>query len=130
MMIAYREVWNLRFWGPVEGAVSWVVAAEVGQTGMIIELSYVEHGLEEGNQPAGRRPLPGSWRDSSEGNPWVGKFPWRRKWKPTPVFLPGESHGQRSLVGYSPQGCKELGTTERPYLLTYLLTYLEKCMTP
>ena len=35
-------------------------------------------------------------------NPWVGKTPWRRKWQPTPVFLPGESHGQRSLVGYSP----------------------------
>ena len=37
-------------------------------------------------------------------DPWVGKIPWRRKWQPTPVFLPGESHGQRSLVGYSPWG--------------------------
>ena len=35
-------------------------------------------------------------------DPWVGKIPCRRAWKPTPVFLPGESHGQRSLVGYSP----------------------------
>ena len=43
---------------------------------------------------------------------WVGKIPWRRKWQPTPVFLPRESHGQRSLAGYSPQGCKELDTTE------------------
>ena len=33
---------------------------------------------------------------------WVGKIPWRRTWQPTPAFLPGESHGQRSLVGYSP----------------------------
>ena len=33
-------------------------------------------------------------------NPWVGKILWRRKWQPNPVFLPGESHGQRSLVGY------------------------------
>ena len=33
--------------------------------------------------------------------PWVGKVPWRRKWQPTPVFSPGKSHGQRSLVGYS-----------------------------
>ena len=39
-------------------------------------------------------------------DPWVGKIPWRRAWQPTPVFLPGESHGQRSLVGYSPQGGK------------------------
>ena len=35
-------------------------------------------------------------------DPWVGKIPWSRKWQPTPVFLPGESHGQRSLVGSSP----------------------------
>ena len=42
---------------------------------------------------------------------------WRRKWQPIPVFLPGESHGQRSLLGYSPQGRKESGTTERPYLI-------------
>jgi len=37
----------------------------------------------------------------------VGKIPWRRKWQPTPVFLSGKSRGQRSLVGYSPLGCKE-----------------------
>ena len=42
---------------------------------------------------------------------WVGKIPWRRKWQPIPVFLPGESHGQRSLVGYSPRGCRESHTT-------------------
>ena len=45
-------------------------------------------------------------------DPWVGKIPWRRKRRPTPVFLPGEFHGQRSLAGYSPWGCKELDTTE------------------
>ena len=43
---------------------------------------------------------------------WVRKIPWRRKWQPTPVFLPGESHGQRSVVGYSPWGHKESDTTE------------------
>ena len=40
-----------------------------------------------------------------------GKIPWRRKWQPTPVFLPGKSHGQRNLAGYSPWGRKELDTT-------------------
>ena len=45
------------------------------------------------------------------GDSRVGKIPWRRKWQPTPVFLPGESHGQRSLVGYSPWGHKESDTT-------------------
>ena len=44
-------------------------------------------------------------------NLWVRKILWRRKWPPTPVFLPGKSHGQRSLMGYSPWGCKELDTT-------------------
>ena len=37
-------------------------------------------------------------------DPWVGKIPWRRAWQPTAVFLPEESHGQRSLAGYSPWG--------------------------
>ena len=50
-------------------------------------------------------------------NPWVGKIPWRRKWQPTPVFLPGESHGQRSLVGYSSRGRKESDTNERLHSL-------------
>ena len=42
------------------------------------------------------------WFDS-----WVGTIPWRKKWQPTPVSLPGKSHGQGSLVGYKPWGCKE-----------------------
>ncbi|XDA81174.1 hypothetical protein R6Z07F_011148 [Ovis aries] len=57
-------------------------------------------------------------------NPWVGKIPWRRKWQPTPVLLPGKSHGRRSLAGYSPWGCKESGRTERlhfDFLLNFLL---------
>ena len=45
-------------------------------------------------------------------DPWVGTIPWNRKWRPTPLFLPGEPHGQRSLVGYSPQGHKESDMTE------------------
>ena len=40
-------------------------------------------------------------------NPWVRKISWRRKWQSTPVLLPGKSHGQKSLVGYSPWGCKD-----------------------
>ena len=45
-------------------------------------------------------------------NPWVRKISWRRKWQPIPVFLPEESHGERSLAGYSPWGCKEWDMTE------------------
>ena len=47
-----------------------------------------------------------------ESDPWVGKVPWRRARLPTPVFLPGESHGQGSLAGYSPWGHNELDMTE------------------
>ena len=54
--------------------------------------------------------LPAMWE------PWVQPLgqedPWGREWQPNPVFLPGEFHGQRSLVGYSPWGCKESDTTE------------------
>ena len=46
-------------------------------------------------------------------NPWIRKIPWRREWLTTLVFLPGESHGQRSLVGYSPWGHKESDMTEQ-----------------
>ena len=46
-------------------------------------------------------------------NPWVGKIPWRMKWKPTPVFLPGKSHGQRSLADYIVYGVTESDVTER-----------------
>ena len=46
-------------------------------------------------------------------DPWVGKIPWRRAWQPTPVSLPGESHGQRGLAGYSPRGHTESDKTER-----------------
>ena len=45
-------------------------------------------------------------------DPWVGKIPCRRKWQPTPVFLPVKAHGQRSLVGYSPKCWKESDMTE------------------
>ena len=46
-------------------------------------------------------------------HPWVGKIPWKREWQLTPIFVPGESHGQKkSLVGYSPWGHKESDMTE------------------
>ena len=44
-------------------------------------------------------------------DPWVWKIPWRRKWQPTPVLLPGKSHGERSMAGYSPWGGKKLSNS-------------------
>ena len=56
-----------------------------------------------------------------------GKIPWRRKWQPTPVFLPGEAHGRRSLVGYSLPGSKESDTTERLHFHFHLKTLEANC---
>ena len=50
--------------------------------------------------------------ETQKFNSWVRKILWRRKWQPTPVFLPGISHGLRNLAGYSEWGHKELDTTE------------------
>ena len=55
-------------------------------------------------------------------DPWVGKTSWRREWLPIPVFLPGEFHRQRSLVGYSPQSCKESDTIEQLKLSLFFPT--------
>ena len=55
-------------------------------------------------------------------NPWVGEILWRRKWQPTPVFLPGKFHGWRSLAGHSPWSRKELKTTERACTHTHTHT--------
>ena len=55
-------------------------------------------------------------------SPWVGEIPWSRKWQPTPVFLPGKFHGQRSLVGYSPWGRKESDMTEHTHTHTHTHT--------
>ena len=82
------------------------------------------------NQAASRDVTParlsGSWGEESQDcflifsvsipsfELWVGNIPWRRVWQPTPVFLPGESQGHRSLAGYSPWGRTESDITERP----------------
>ena len=80
---------------------------EPGFPPLLLETSLVAHTVK--HLPTMRRP---------GFNPWVGRISWRRKWQPTPLFLPGESHGQRSLVGYSPWGHKELDTTERLHFLS------------
>ena len=55
-------------------------------------------------------------------DPGIGKIPWRRKWQPTPVSLPGKFHGQRSLAGYSPWGHKESDTNEQLHFHCSLLS--------
>ena len=64
--------------------------------------------------PVVKKPPTNAGDMSRRFDPWVGKIPWRRSWQPTPVFWPGESHGQKSLAGYRlrVQGRKESDTTK------------------
>ena len=56
-------------------------------------------------------------------DPWVGKILWRRKWQPTPVLLPEKSHRQRSLAGYSTEGCQESESTEHARIVVKVTSY-------
>ena len=69
---------------------------------------------------SGKEPICQCRRPRRRGfSPWVEKIPWRRKWQLTPGFLSGQSHGQRSLVGYRPRGCKESGMTKVTYSIAH-----------
>ena len=57
--------------------------------------------------------------DTRDAGPWVGKVLWNQQWLPTPVILPGESHGQRNLPGYRPMCLKESDTTEATRMYTH-----------
>ena len=65
----------------------------------------------------------GGWLD-----PCFGEILWRREWLPTPVFLPGKFHGQRSLTGYSPWGHKESDMTEQLTLSVSPFSYINVCI--
>ena len=80
-----------------------------------------------------------SWKLYTEKNhfsdTWVIKHNtyykiWKRKWQPTPVLLPGKSHGQRSLVGYSPCGCKKSDTTEQLHFTHFILYHWRRKRQP
>ena len=82
---------------------------EVGRT---LSVSHRTPRIVYSVQKPGEAPseLPGG---ANPAHIWVRKIPWRRKWQPTPVFLPRKSHGWGSLVGYSPWGRKESDMTEQ-----------------
>ena len=84
--------------------VKYLEKVHLGKTWAPTEYKQKPLLLDSGVFPAGS--------DGKESS-WVRKIPWRREWLPTAIFLPGESHGQRSLVGYSPRGHKESDRTER-----------------
>ena len=90
----------------------------VGRKRGLVKMSGVEPGSTEDRGfpggPSGQASACQRRRPESHGfDPWVGKIPRRRQWQSTPVFLPGKSHGWRSLAGCNPWGHKELDTTEQ-----------------
>ena len=73
--------------------------------------------------------LPAVWETGVQSLGWKDP-PWRRKWQPTPVFLPGKSHGWKSLVGYSPHGPKELDTTEKLQFFSFYGIFKKRSFLP
>ena len=85
---------------------TWEMVENWGRNLELFGVTHLSRGFSSGlygKESAYRRP---------GFNPWAGKIPWKRMWQSTLVFLPGESHGQRSLVGHSPGGRKEWDVTE------------------
>ena len=97
---------NLRNWSRVFLSQSWSRTPSLGNFALMIFKLIDEACLYYGDFPggtSGKEPTCQSRRHKRRGfDPWVGKMAWRRTWQPTPVVLPGEYHGQKSLVGYSP----------------------------
>ena len=97
-MFPVRELCQLIMSYPMERFAT-IEIKNMGPTNPTPELPWWLNGLKKKNLPANRR---------HGFSSWVRQIPWRRKWQPTAVFLPGETHGQRSLVGYN----KESDMTE------------------
>ena len=81
---------------------------------ILVTLVMCFHGVSDSKVSACRYCL-----QETQFDPWVGNIPWSRSWQPTVVFLPRESHGQRSLTGYSPWGRKKSDVTEQPILFYF-----------
>ena len=95
--------------------------ARAGSQDCLIGLGWLDRGNSFPRGARGQEPVCQCRRHKRWGfDPWVGKIPWRRKWQPTPVFLPGKPHGQKSPAGYSPQGHTETW-------LKQLSTFTDRC---
>ena len=96
-----------------DGQVSAFWTCEMGSIVTSLPYGYWEDKVKSGYTcwPRQSKNLPAMWEIRVWS--WVGKSPWRRAWQSTPILLPEESHGQRGLLGYSLQGCKESDMTQR-----------------
>ena len=94
----YNEIISKRSFRIRNSISSWTYRSQSEQEQGVWKLLWGFPGGANGKEPACQC----SKHKRCRFSPWVGKIPWRRAWQPTPVFLPGKSHGQRSLEGYSP----------------------------
>ena len=103
----------------LEGLIKWFryfkVWADFEKCNVLLTKPHYDHHHHQQSHLQCRRP---------KSNPWVRKMPWRRKWQPTPAFLPGKCYGQRILLGYSPRGGRESDTTE---WLTAWVCHINSC---
>ena len=109
---------------PRDGGAWWAAISGVAQSQtQLKQLSSSSSSQLHQKTPGGSDSKKTTWQCRRCGfNPWVGMIPWRRKWQPTPVFLPGKSHGQRNLVGYSPWDHEGSEKTERLTLSGYIMS--------
>ena len=104
--------------------ISWIIGSHFSFVKVVVEVCilYMRRGKANSQISDGKSICLQCGRPGF--NPWLRKIPWRRKWQPTPVFLPGKFHGQRSLAGYSLWGRKESDMTERLHFIRGVLITL------
>ena len=107
-----QHLWIETRWSPRN--VSQLITCYLGRVQPILSLGRFQLGLSLSSSLS----LFLNWSMRKTRVQSLGREDLRRKWQPTPVFLPGKSHGQRNLVGYSPWGCKESDMTEQLHSLT------------
>ena len=121
--LSFLRWWTLgcfHLWATVINAVVKIRVQGFVWTSIFISLGCISRSGIAGSSPGGSDGKQSACNAGDLGSiPGLGRFPWRREWQPTPVFLCGEFHGLRSLVGYSPWGCKESDTTEWLTLWTF-----------
>ena len=118
----------VRSWGTFKNNIGFGSSVQLNYRGQVGPFKACSFSMGFPGGTSSKEPACQCRRHKRRGfDPWVKKIPWRRKWQPTPVFLPGESRGERSLVGYGPWGRTELDTTEATEHTVQIVSSLSPC---